>query len=1050
MSKTRITDVATEFEIAKESVLKHLKDAGFEVRSVLSPIESDWVDKIRPALENERAKSGKPRAKKAAPKKKAEGEVETEKPKKAAPKKKAEGEHESARSATPVAPVSEKPAPVPPPVAAPVPVPAPAPVPPRVEVAAAPDASVAAAPKPAPKPEPASESVAPATAPAPTAPPVAPAPEAAPVTPIMLTAPVRRQPSFNPDRPDRPRAPASTYQPTPRGITGGPRPGFNAADKGAAAPGAASREQPRDPRPGDRTPVSRDGRTDTRGPGGPRPDRGGAPNQAGGPRPDRGVSVGGNRPDGRGPGGPGGPGQGRAPYGGGQGGQGGYRSGAPGQGGAPGPYRNSPPSTNPYRPNGPGGPRPGFGQGPGAGPGGPGRGGFGAPAGGPPGATGSLQPGQQAGAFGAPAGKGSAGRKRKTKEQIETEIFYQTQQNVNKVMVSLDRGKIQRRYARGGGGQMVESPDDKMTLKVAEFITIAELANLLNVAPAQVIAKAMGMGLMVTINARLDHETIAIIADEFGYQAQLMDEYAEDVAESQELIGDPEAESVRPPIVTVMGHVDHGKTSLLDYLRKTHVMTGEAGGITQHIGAYEVDTGHGCVTFLDTPGHEAFSAMRARGAKVTDIVVLVVAADSNVMPQTKEAIDHARAANVPIVVAINKIDLPAANPDNVRAQLGAYGVEVEQWGGKVQCVEISAKKGINMDKLLDSLLIEAEMLGLRANPTVRAKGTVIESRLDKGKGSIATILVQEGTLRVGDAILVGSYAGKIRQLMDERGQPRHDAGPSVPCQILGIDGVPQAGDSVIQMDDEREAREIAGRRLRAQKERELRRAQRMSLEDLSNKIAAGDSQQTLKVIVKGDVDGSVEAIAASLEQLSTKEVRVQILSRAVGGIKEADVMLAAASDAIIVAFHVRPDANTRELASREGVEIRSYRIIYEVVDDIRKAMEGMLKPEIKEEVAAEAEVRAIFRVPRQGAIAGCYVQSGTIERKLKARVYRNGVEIAESKVSTLKRFKDDVSEVKSGYECGVGLDGVDDYQEGDIIAFFRQFEVARKLSDTKA
>ena len=647
-------------------------------------------------------------------------------------------------------------------------------------------------------------------------------------------------------------------------------------------------------------------------------------------------------------------------------------------------------------------------------------------------------------------GKGTAGRKRKTKDQIESEIFYQTQQNVNKVMVSLDRGKIQRRYARGGGGHMEDMGEEKKVLKVAEFITIAELANLLSVAPAQVIAKAMGLGLMVTINARLDHETIGIIADEFGYQAILMDEYAEDIGESQEDLGEAEADGPRSPIVTVMGHVDHGKTSLLDYLRKTHVITGEAGGITQHIGAYEVKTDHGTVTFLDTPGHEAFSAMRARGAKVTDIVVLVVAADSNVMPQTKEAIDHARAANVPIVVAINKIDLPNANPDNVRAQLGAYGIEVEQWGGKVQCVEISAKKGINMDKLLDALLLEAEVLGLRANPTVRAKGTVIESRLDKGKGSIATMLVQEGTLRVGDAILVGSYAGKIRMLMDETGKPRNEAGPSVPVQVLGIDGVPQAGDTFLQMDDEREAREIAGRRHRAQKERELRRAQRMSLEDLSNKIAAGEEQQTLRVIVKGDVDGSVEAIAASLEQLSTKEVRVQILSRAVGGIKEADVMLAAASDAIIVAFHVRPDANTRELASREGVEIRSYRIIYEVVDDIRKAMEGMLKPEIKEEVSGEAEVRVIFRVPKQGAVAGCYVQSGNVERKAKARVYRNGIEVAESKVITLKRFKEDVTEVRSGFECGIGLDNFDDYKEGDVIAFFRQFEVARKLSDIKA
>jgi len=1015
VSKTRITDVAGEFETPKETVLKLLKDAGFEVRSVLSPIESAWVDAIRPALETERDKSGRSKPKKAAaPKKKAEEGSEGEAPKKkVAPKKKASEGDAPAHAEDAQAPVAtQAPVAAAPAIAAPV---APAPV----------------APAPAPAAPVVERPVAEA-APAPVVAesPAASAPEAAGegALGLKLVAPVRRQPSFNPDRPDRPRPapPAPTYQPTPRGITGGPRPGFAAgerppADGRPAAPGAPAQGRdritggPRDPRPGDRTSSS------TTGAPGARPDRGptGGP---GGARPPYGQQ----RPGA--PAGPGGPGRGP--------GSGPYRPGGPGQG-QTGPYRSAPPSGNPYR-GGPGGPpRPGAPAGaPGAaGPGGPGR----------PGGT--QPPGTTPGAHGAVKGKGTAGGKRKTKEEIENEIFFQTQQNVNKVMVSLDRGKIQRRYARGGGGHMEESPEAKKVLKVAEFITISELANLMNVGPSQVIAKAMGMGLMVTINARLDHDTIAIIADEFGFQAQLMDEYAEDVAESQEQMGDPDADGKRPPIVTVMGHVDHGKTSLLDYLRKSSVITGEAGGITQHIGAYEVKTEHGSVCFLDTPGHEAFSAMRARGAKVTDMVILVVAADSNVMPQTKEAIDHARAAGVPMVVAINKIDLPSANPDNVRSQLAAYGVEVEQWGGKTQCIEISAKKGINMDKLLDALLLEAEVLGLRANPTTRAKGTVIECRLDKGKGTIATMLVQDGTLRVGDSILVGSYAGRIRQLLDERGQPRDSAGPSVPVQVIGIDGVPQAGDSFVQMDDDREAREIASRRLRAQKERELRRAQRMSLEDLSNKIAAGEQQQTLRVIVKGDVDGSVEAIAASLEQLTTKEVRVQILSRAVGGIKEADVMLAAASDAIVVAFHVRPDANTRELALREGVEIRSYRIIYEVVDDIRKAMEGMLKPEIKEEVAAEAEVRAVFRVPRIGAVAGCYVQSGTIERKAKARVYRNGIEIAESRVTTLKRFKDDVTEVKSGFECGVGLDGVDDIQEGDIIAFFRQFEVARKLTE---
>ncbi|HXP90670.1 MAG TPA: translation initiation factor IF-2 N-terminal domain-containing protein, partial [Fibrobacteria bacterium] len=598
MSKTRITDVATEFEIAKESVLKHLKDAGFEVRSVLSPIESAWVDKIRPVLEDERAKTGKSKPKKAAPKKKAEatGEASVEpKPKKAAPKKKAEAEP-GQTPPSPPAPAIQAPSAAPEVAAAPAPTPVPKPVP------------VAAAPSPqAPPPAPV-VAQAPAHVSPPPAPP-APEPASAAADSIRpaLTAPVRRQPSFNPDRPDRPRPPAAaaSYQPTPRGITGGPRPGFGpGGERPAGAPGAPAA-------PGA---VGRDGR----------PDRNGPPRDG---RPDRGVSVGarpagvGPRPDGRGPAGPAGPGgyQGARP---GQGGP--YRGGAPGQ---QGPYRSAPPTGNgPYR-GGPGGPRPGFGGPPGTGT--PGQG--------------TLQPGQQAGAFGAPVGKGTAGRKRKTKDQIESEIFYQTQQNVNKVMVSLDRGKIQRRYARGGGGHMEEQGEEKKVLKVAEFITIAELANLLNVAPAQVIAKAMGMGLMVTINARLDHETIGIIADEFGFQAILMDEYAEDIGESQEDLGEESADGPRSPIVTVMGHVDHGKTSLLDYLRKTHVITGEAGGITQHIGAYEVKTDHGTVTFLDTPGHEAFSAMRARGAKVTDIVVLVVAADSNVMPQTKEAIDHARA-----------------------------------------------------------------------------------------------------------------------------------------------------------------------------------------------------------------------------------------------------------------------------------------------------------------------------------------------------------------------------------------------------------------------
>jgi len=485
----------------------------------------------------------------------------------------------------------------------------------------------------------------------------------------------------------------------------------------------------------------------------------------------------------------------------------------------------------------------------------------------------------------------------------------------------------------------------------------------------------------------------------------------------------------------------------LDYYRKTSVIAGEAGGITQHIGAYEVQFAHGAVTFLDTPGHEAFSAMRARGAKVTDLVILVVAADSMVMPQTKEAIDHARAGSTPILVAINKCDLPTANPDKIRAQLAEYGLSVEGWGGQAQCIEISAKKGANMDKLLDAIILEAEVLNLMATPEKRAKATVVEARLDKGKGVIATVLVQDGTLHVGDAVLCGNYAGRIKQLLNERGRPTTAAGPSVPVQIMGLDGVPQAGDTLMVFEDEREAREIAARRQRAAKERELRRAQRFSLEDLSNRRASGEEEQLLRVIVKGDMDGSVEAISAQLEQLTCKEVRVEIVSRAVGGIKEADVMLAAASNAVIVGFHVRPDTNTREIASREGVEIRTYRVIYEVIDDIRKAMEGLLKPEIREEIAAEAEVRAIFSVPKLGQIAGCMVVMGTIDRHYRARVYRNGIEVGESKIATLKRFKDDVSEVRSGFECGIGLGDFNEFKEGDTIAFFRQFEVARKLSE---
>ncbi len=637
------------------------------------------------------------------------------------------------------------------------------------------------------------------------------------------------------------------------------------------------------------------------------------------------------------------------------------------------------------------------------------------------------------------------GHKRKTKEQIEQELL-EARNNVSKVMASLSKGGKPKLKSRQEEDETETS--EKRRLNVGEFVTIGELAGLMSVMPAQVIAKCMEMGMMVTINQRLDHETIAVIADDFGYEAHLMDEYAQDALVTEEA-DDAENLQHRAPIITVMGHVDHGKTSILDYIRKTNVIAGESGGITQHIGAYQVDTNFGPVCFLDTPGHEAFSAMRARGADITDVVLLVVAADSMVMPQTKEAIQLAKNANCQIVVAINKIDLPTSNADKIRAQLAEAGVEVEQWGGKYPCVEVSAKSGLGMDKLLETLALESEILDLKANPDRPAVATVIESRLDKGKGAVATVLVQNGVLRVGDVFVTGVYAGKVRALLDERGNARDEAGPSTPVQVLGLEGTPQSGDSFTVVEDEREARDIANRRRLAAKDRELRQKRHITLDQLYDQIKSGEFHE-LKVIIKADVDGSMEAIAAALEKLSTREVRVNVISKSVGAVKDADIALAAASEALIIAFHVLPSEAVRDLAEREGVTINNYRIIYEVVDEIKAAMEGMLSPEIKEEVAGEAEIRKIFRVPKVGIVAGCYVQSGVVERELKARVYRNGIEVGETKVVSLKREKDDARSVKSGFECGIGLEGVKDLQEGDVIAFFKKVEVARKLTPVPA
>ncbi len=615
--------------------------------------------------------------------------------------------------------------------------------------------------------------------------------------------------------------------------------------------------------------------------------------------------------------------------------------------------------------------------------------------------------------------------------------------NVKKTLAKIGAGSTKKKYKKtiDKDSEVVE---EKKELYVSEFVTVNELANMMNIKVSEVIAKCLEIGLFVTINQRLDFETIELVADEFGYTAKLMSEYASEEED------EPEEEKVgklepRSPVVTIMGHVDHGKTSVLDYIRKTNVIAGEAGGITQHIAAYEVSTKHGNVTFLDTPGHEAFTAMRARGSQVTDVVVLIVAADSGVMPQTKEAIDHARAANVPIVVAINKIDLPSANVDKVKSELAQYNVIVSDYGGQVSSVEISAKTGEGIDKLLETLALETEILELTATREGKARGVVIESELDKGKGAIATVLIQRGTLRKSDAFVTGIHSGRVRDLFNERGLSTESAGPSQPVVVLGLSGTPQAGDSFKVVSDEKKARDISARRRLAAKERELRKIGSVSLEHLYEAIQEGQVQ-TLNLIIKGDVDGSVEALAASMEKLSTSEIRVNVIHKSVGAIKETDIMLATASNAIIVGFHVNPNSKIREMAKNEGVDIRTYRIIYEAVDEIHDAMEGMLAPEIREKIVATLEVRQVFKISKVGQIAGCMVTSGTVTRNASARLIRDDIEIADSTISTLKRHKEDVREVQNGYECGITLDKVSDYREGDRIEVYDKIEIARKLS----
>ena len=615
-------------------------------------------------------------------------------------------------------------------------------------------------------------------------------------------------------------------------------------------------------------------------------------------------------------------------------------------------------------------------------------------------------------------------------------------QNVSRVMADLSKKPVKKVYRKEHNDNT--SGEEKKILKTSDFITVGELAGLMDQMPARVIAKCMEMGMMVTINARLDFETIQLLADEFGYEAQLMEEYEEEVLGVEE----ESSENLKPrhPVVTVMGHVDHGKTSLLDWIRKTHVVAGESGGITQHIGAYEVTTSQGKVTFLDTPGHEAFSAMRARGSQVTDVIVLVVAADSMVMPQTVESIELAKREKVPMVVAITKIDLPTANPDKIRAQLAERGVEVEQWGGSTSCIEVSARTGQGMNDLLETLALEAEVLELKANPDAHARGAVVESKLDVGKGSMATILVQNGTLHVGDPFVCGIYAGRVRAMFNERGEQMKEAPPSSPCQVLGFDGTPQAGDDLIVVEDEKTAREIASKRRMAARERDLRARKTVSLENSFNEKKEGKLSE-LNLIVKADVGGSAEALAASLEKLTNKEVRVNIIRKGVGTITESDILLATTASAIIISFHLMPSLSIREMAEKEGIEIRNYRVIYDCIEDITNAVEGLLKPTLREELSGEAEIRQVFKIPKVGLIAGCMVTDGEVDRTSHVRVYRNGVELGTTVVQSLKRMKDDVKSVARGFECGIGLKGYEDIKEGDSLIFFKEIKVARTLKD---
>ena len=637
-------------------------------------------------------------------------------------------------------------------------------------------------------------------------------------------------------------------------------------------------------------------------------------------------------------------------------------------------------------------------------------------------------------------------------EQSDEEVAKQVRETLARLTAgknkALGKGAKYRREKReniraGMEAELEEMEKESKILKLTEFVTANELASMMNVPVTQVIGTCMSLGVMVSINQRMDKETIDLVADEFGFQTEYV---SADVSEAVHEEADDEADLVpRAPIVTVMGHVDHGKTSLLDYIRKTNVIAGEAGGITQHIGAYNVKLDDGRhITFLDTPGHEAFTAMRARGAQVTDIAIIIIAADDDIMPQTKEAINHAVAAGVPIVFAINKIDKPAANPEKIKEHLAQMNFLVEDWGGKYQSQDISAKKGIGVPELMEKVLLEAEMLDLKANPNRKATGSIIESSLDKGRGYVATVLCSNGTLKMGDILLAGTNYGRIKAMFNERGQRIKEIGPAQAATVLGLNGAPQAGDTFHVMDTDQEAREIANKREQLQREQGIRTQHHLTLDEIGRRIEQGGFQE-LNVIVKGDVDGSIEALSDALIKLSTEKIAVNVIHKAVGQISENDVSLAAASDAIIVAFQVRPSAGARKAAEQQGVEIRTYSIIYDAIEEVKEAMEGMLAPELKEEVTAQLEVRQVFHISKVGTVAGAYVIDGKVSRTNKARIIRDGIVIHTGAIDALKRFKDDVKEVNTNFECGISLVNYSDIREGDIIETFQEIEIKAKL-----